>query len=144
MTIAQQLNITEFPFDIKNEEGRLIYTELSNGYWCKWEFDQDGNVIYTEDSDGYISYKRPKPEPEPVKKQTAVEWLYSELSKNHISNDSIESRIYKEMEIWKQAKAMEKERMEDAFMESRLTHPMSGFKHELFDDYFNETYGGDK
>jgi hypothetical protein len=34
-----------------------------------------------------------------MKKQTAVEWLYSELSKNNNSNDSIESRIYKEMEI---------------------------------------------
>jgi hypothetical protein len=34
-----------------------------------------------------------------MSKQTAVEWLYSELSKNNNSNDSIESRIYKEMEI---------------------------------------------
>jgi hypothetical protein len=78
-----------------------------------------------------------------MSKQTAVEWLIKKLTNRqngifdgfpHLSLD----------EIYSQAKAMEKERMEDAFMESRLTHPMSGFKHELFDDYFNETYGGDQ
>jgi len=52
-----------------------------------------------------------------MSKQTAVEWLYSELSKNNISNDSIKSRIYKEEEIWKQAKAMEKEQIIKAFCE---------------------------
>jgi hypothetical protein len=86
MTIAQQLNITNFPFEIKDEKNRLIYREESNGFWRKWEYDengkviyreesngywwkreydQGGNVIYTEDSDGYIADNRPKPEPEP-------------------------------------------------------------------------------
>jgi hypothetical protein len=50
-----------------------------------------------------------------MKKQTAVEWLYSELHKNNISNDSIKSRIYKESEIWNQAKAMEKEQIIEAY-----------------------------
>jgi hypothetical protein len=50
-----------------------------------------------------------------MKKLTAVEWLYSELSKNNISNDSIKSRIYKESEIWKQSLAMEKEQIMDAY-----------------------------
>jgi hypothetical protein len=49
------------------------------------------------------------------KKQTAVEWLYSELSKNNISNDTIKSRIYKESEILNQAKAMEKEQIIEAY-----------------------------
>ena len=38
-TIAQQLNVTEFPFTIK---------------------DKNGNVIYCENSDGYIEDNRPK------------------------------------------------------------------------------------
>lgn len=37
----------------------------------------------------------------------------------------------------------EKEQMLSAFEESRLTHPMIGFKHETFIDYFNETYKSD-
>jgi hypothetical protein len=35
---------------------------------------------------------------------------------------------------------MEKEQMLNAFQESRLTHPMIGFKHETFVDYYNETF----
>jgi hypothetical protein len=137
MTIAQQLNITEFPFDIKNEEGRLIYTELSNGYWCKWEFDQDGNVIYTEDSDGYILYKRPKPEPEPEKNMTAVEWLEKQL-------DS--TQLYWLKDWIEQAKAMEKEQIEEAYEngvgdenERNLSGQFTKAK-----QYYAKTYGGDK
>jgi predicted phosphoribosyltransferase len=54
------------------------------------------------------------------KQQTVVEWLYSELSKNHISNDSIKSRIDKEEEIWKQAKAMEREQRERTFSKEEV------------------------
>jgi hypothetical protein len=69
-----------------------------------------------------------------MSKQTAVEWLYSELSKNHISNDSIKSRIDKEEEIWKQAKAMERQQIEIAF---------DNFEMEKYKDgeqYYNEIY----
>jgi uncharacterized membrane protein len=52
-TIAQQLNITEFPFIIKDKRGNRIYSENSNGYWCKREFDSSGNRIYSENSNGY-------------------------------------------------------------------------------------------
>jgi hypothetical protein len=62
MTIAQQLNITTFPFEIKDKNGRLTYFEESNGYWCKMEFDQYGNQIYYENSNGYIKDIRPKSE----------------------------------------------------------------------------------
>jgi hypothetical protein len=65
------------------------------------------------------------------KQQTAVEWL------EKICND----RGYFLMsEYFEQAKEMEKERMLNAFEESRLTHPMVGFKHETFKDYYNETF----
>ena len=55
MTIAQQLNVKEFPFEIKDSQGNLIYHEDSNGYWSKREYDSQGNIIYFENSEGYWS-----------------------------------------------------------------------------------------
>ena len=52
-TIAQQLNIKEFPFIIKDKNGNEIYFEDSNGWWSKSEFDSNGNPIYCEDSSRY-------------------------------------------------------------------------------------------
>jgi hypothetical protein len=60
-TIAQFLNVTNFPFKIKDKNGKLIYFENSDGLWDKWEYDDKGNLIYSEDSDGYIVDNRPKP-----------------------------------------------------------------------------------
>ena len=80
-TIAQQLNVKEFPFTIKDKNGNEIYWEDSDGYWrkyeydsngnpiyfeytdeywSKWEYDSNGNVIYYESSEGYIEDNRPK------------------------------------------------------------------------------------
>ena len=56
-TIAQQLNVTEFPFEIKDNNGKVIYSEDSNGVWYKSEYDSNGNQIYFENSNGYW-YKR--------------------------------------------------------------------------------------
>jgi hypothetical protein len=73
-TIAQRLNVKEFPFVIKNKNGRVIYKEFadglntsikyfannpvrinsSNGYWAIKEYDIDNNVIYYEDSMGKL------------------------------------------------------------------------------------------
>ena len=52
-TIAQFLGITEFPYRIKNNNGKEIYLEESDGFWYKQEFDSNGNLIYREGSDGY-------------------------------------------------------------------------------------------
>ena len=52
-TIAQRLKITEFPFIIKDKNGKEIYYENSSGYWSKRQYDQTGNEIYYENSDGY-------------------------------------------------------------------------------------------
>jgi len=38
-TIAQQLNVKDFPFTIENKNGNKIYYEDSNGYWYKREYD---------------------------------------------------------------------------------------------------------
>ena len=54
-TIAQQLNIKTFPFEIK-VNGKTVYYEDSKGFWDKCEY-QDGKEVYSEDSDGYW-YKR--------------------------------------------------------------------------------------
>ena len=54
-TIAQQLNVTEFPFFINDDKGNEIYREYSNGFWYKKEYDDKRNVIYFEDSKGYWS-----------------------------------------------------------------------------------------
>ena len=59
-TIAQQLNIKDFPFKIKDNNGNVIYSEYSNKYWSKREYDSNGNVIYYESSEGYIEDNRPK------------------------------------------------------------------------------------
>jgi hypothetical protein len=78
------------------------------------------------------------------KKQTAVEWLYSELYKNNISNDSIKSRIYKESEIWKQAKQMEKEQIKNSYLDgdSNGCGCYDWSTEEQAEDYYNETYLG--
>ena len=51
-TIAQQLNVTDFPFEIKDKQGNLLYFECPDGFWWKKEYDSEGNKIYFEDSDG--------------------------------------------------------------------------------------------
>jgi len=54
-TIAQQLNVTKFPFIIKDDNRNEIYYEHSIGFWMKREYDDKGNLIYFEDSNGYWS-----------------------------------------------------------------------------------------
>jgi hypothetical protein len=52
-TIAQQLKVKDFPFEIKDKNNNLIYWEDDDGYWCKQEYDKNNNEIYFENSDGY-------------------------------------------------------------------------------------------
>ena len=52
-TIAQQLKVTDFPFEIQNKNGNQIYYENSKGYWLKKEYDSNNKLIYYEDSKGY-------------------------------------------------------------------------------------------
>jgi hypothetical protein len=53
MTIAQQLKVKDFPFEIKDKNGNKIYFEDCHGYWYKHEYDSNGNKIYSETSEGY-------------------------------------------------------------------------------------------
>jgi hypothetical protein len=52
-TIAQFLNVKDFPFVIKDKKGKRIYYEDSKGFWSKHEYDDKGNIIYFENSDGF-------------------------------------------------------------------------------------------
>jgi hypothetical protein len=52
-TIAQQLNVTDFPFIINDKDGNRIYWEDSTGLWIKSEYDANGNRIRYETSHGY-------------------------------------------------------------------------------------------
>jgi hypothetical protein len=52
-TIAQFLKVTEFPFEIKDKNGKTIYLESSSRFWSKCEYDSNDNEIYFENSDGY-------------------------------------------------------------------------------------------
>ena len=53
MTIAQQLNITEFPFEIKTNAGLPVYTEDQNGGWYRFEYNANGEIVRYETSTGY-------------------------------------------------------------------------------------------
>jgi hypothetical protein len=52
-TIAQFLKVNTFPFEIKDKNGKPIYSEYSNGFWNKCEYDDQSNLIRFEDSNGY-------------------------------------------------------------------------------------------
>ncbi len=54
MTIAKQLKIKEFPFEINDTNGKLIYCETSTGVWSKFEYDTNGKRIYSETSNGFF------------------------------------------------------------------------------------------
>jgi hypothetical protein len=66
--------------------------------------------------------------------KTAVEWLIEKLK-----GRSVDLEMPWNIDLVEQAKEMEKQQHEQTFNESRLTHPMIGFKHETFKDYWNET-----
>ena len=70
------------------------------------------------------------------KKQTAVEWLI-----RHITEDQmVEVKSLKEwVEIFDQAKAMEREQIEDAYWEGGQDVPTHGRQCQ---QYYNSTYKG--
>jgi hypothetical protein len=57
MTIAQQLKVKEFPFEIKDSKGNVIYHEKSFGYWERREYDVNSNISYSESSHGWTKYE---------------------------------------------------------------------------------------
>jgi hypothetical protein len=51
-TVAQFLGIKKFPYHIRTEQGKAIYSEGSNGFWKRSEYDANGNQTYHEKSNG--------------------------------------------------------------------------------------------
>jgi hypothetical protein len=68
-----------------------------------------------------------------MKKQTALQWLYAKLDQMP-TRDEVCDLVY---QLEKEAKAMEKEQIMDAFNYARYRLGDSS-------DYYNETYGGDE
>jgi hypothetical protein len=52
-TIAQFLNVKDFPFVIKDKNGKRLYVEDLTGFWLKRKYNDAGNEIRYENSDGY-------------------------------------------------------------------------------------------
>jgi hypothetical protein len=52
-TIAQFLKVKDFPFVIEDKNGKLIYREISDGFWSKREYNDKGNEIRFENSYGF-------------------------------------------------------------------------------------------
>jgi hypothetical protein len=80
-----------------------------------------------------------------MKKQTAVEWLIQ----NIVEDQTIKAKSMSEWTtIYEQAKVMEKEQMdkisEDWWVEGCAYMKDGKRIYESFEQYYNETYGGDK
>ena len=80
-------------------------------------------------------------------KQTAVEWLLSQISLKEIGKETFLFPTIKN-EFIEQAKAMEKEQIEIAiecgFKDGNLYANGEQWAFESPNDYYNETYGGNK
>jgi len=82
-TIAQFLNVKDFPFIIKNTAGNVIYYEDSKGYWFKNKHDKNGNRICCEDSDGcYVKSKYDENNNMIYYEDTDDVWVKREYDKN--------------------------------------------------------------
>ena len=73
---------------------------------------------------------------------TAVEFLADEIImlEERLRQEEINLNDFMDLkdDLVTKALKMEKEQMLNAFQESRLTHPMIGFKHETFVEYYKQ------
>jgi hypothetical protein len=53
LTIGQRLNITEFPFEIKDKYGNIIYIEREDGYWEIRKFNEDKKQVFHQNQNGF-------------------------------------------------------------------------------------------
>jgi hypothetical protein len=77
-----------------------------------------------------------------MNEQTAIEWLFAHLLPFLEFSDPKEREYYRK--CLAEAKAMEREQIVDAFNEKN--HEFNGWKRVDLsgEQYYNETYGGDK
>jgi hypothetical protein len=76
-----------------------------------------------------------------MSKQTAVEWLTEKIETQR-ENGEVDLRTI--LHYCNQAKAMEKEQIMDAVNDSWNMAKHSNFADAQAEQYYNETYGGDK
>ena len=67
--------------------------------------------------------------------QTAVEWLNEQFNNPNIPNSQM---------LFEQAKAMEKEQIVDAYIDGEDDETNRRVLKMAAEQYYNETYGGDK
>jgi hypothetical protein len=73
------------------------------------------------------------------KKQTAVEWLELELSKLDYDKMSNDLYLFYMAQMFDQAREMEKEQIEDAYVDGAIQFKDKTYKG--MKEYYNETYG---
>jgi len=71
------------------------------------------------------------------KQQTAVEWLEKEISTKLGTNDLLD-------DLYKQAKAMEKEQIERAWMDAEVNLPTEASGRAFARKYYEQTYSNDR
>jgi hypothetical protein len=74
-----------------------------------------------------------------MSKQTAVEWLYEEITKKSVNDPN-----HNVLGILEQAKEMEKKQIEDACNLQRNDYKGMPTYNKSGEQYYNETYGGNK
>lgn len=62
MKIKELFREPKYPIKLFDQNGNEIYSENSNGYWEKYEYNSNGNLVYYEDSFGEIFDDHPKTE----------------------------------------------------------------------------------
>ena len=84
-----------------------------------------------------------------MSKQTAVDWLKHELNRRQSIIDSEPDGLVKEtmrdnlfVDLFEQAKAMEKENIVEAYDAGLFDGTMDEAKDRIYTKYYNQTYGG--
>jgi hypothetical protein len=94
MTIAQQLEIDKFPYEIKNPAGDVIYYESAEGDYEIRKFDARGNRILLKNSAGYVCYSWYNEDNKCVRNESSngywETWEYDEMSRVTKFNNSFE------------------------------------------------------
>ncbi len=50
-TIGQMWGVKDFPFELCDKHGKIVYLETSDGSWERWEYDAEGKTVYFKVSD---------------------------------------------------------------------------------------------
>ncbi len=80
-TIAQFLKVKDFPFSIKDKNGKEIYYESADGFWIKSEYNERGKEIYCEDSDGLWSKREYNAQGDQIYYEDSNGYIFDKRSK---------------------------------------------------------------